>query len=630
MNTPKDILKTFWGFSAFRPLQEQIINDVLLNKDVVILLPTGGGKSLCYQLPALLSDGCTLVISPLISLMQDQVNELNAKGIKSMMFNNTQPISVQLDNCIYGKYKLIYCSPEKTLSKEFQARIKELNINRIAVDEAHCISEWGNDFRPAFKQLKFLRELLPDVPIIAATGTATPIVLKDIRSSLSLKNDSVFKSTFARPNIRISIQHTEDKYGALIKLLSQRKDSGIVYCGSRRETEEVASLLQNNGVSSDYFHGGKSTSEKQELLQNWKTERIKVMVATNAFGMGIDKNEVSCVIHLNLPFSIENYYQEIGRAGRNGSIADAVLLVHQNDKNRIKSQYLTSLPDKEFIKTCYKNLCNYLYVAYGEGFELVSNFSLSNFCASYSLNSKRALTTLSYLEQEGVFNLLQYSKHRATVEFTLNQSQTLELFKTKTQDSRVIQQIIRNHAGVFQNKVELDLNMLTNLTKLPFKTVIKALQKWHAEGNLILDYNETDIQLQWLVPREDDYTLAPLFNRLSQYNKVKKKKIEAMITYAFSNETCKQKEILNYFGEQLSKNCQQCSASDCTTPKKVKQRLLELQKIICLHLKDKEMNMRELNYSIANYTTFEVSESIRLLLNTEQIYLTKTNTLRLK
>ena len=249
MNNPKEILKKYWGFDSFRSQQEEIINRVLKNKDTVALLPTGGGKSLCYQLPAFLTEGCTLVISPLIALMQDQVDQMNAKGIKSMMLTNTQPLNIQLDNCQYGDFKLMYCSPEKVLSKEFRQRIKELKINRIAVDEAHCISEWGNDFRPAFKQINKLRDLLPDIPMLAVTATATPIVLSDIIKSLNLKDSCLFQESFVRTNIRINSISTEDKFGTLIKILSGNTDSGIIYCSSRKTTEQVVKILEQNSIS---------------------------------------------------------------------------------------------------------------------------------------------------------------------------------------------------------------------------------------------------------------------------------------------------------------------------------------------------------------------------------------------
>ena len=629
MDSPKTYLKKHWGYDTFRSKQEAIIGRVLENKDTVALLPTGGGKSICYQLPAMMSEGCTLVISPLITLMQDQVEQMNTKGIKSMMLTNTQALGIQLDNCLHGNFKLLYCSPEKALSTEFKLRIKDLKIKRIAVDEAHCISEWGNDFRPAFKQIKNLRTLLPEIPVLAVTATATPKVLEDIISSLELEETCLFQESFVRSNISINTLFTEDKLATLIKLLSENNKSGIVYCGSRKMTEEVAKILQYNQVSSAFFHGGRTASERKELLHDWLTEKTKIMAATNAFGMGIDKSEVATIIHLNLPSSIENYFQEVGRAGRNGAPAKTFLLLQQNDKNRIRDQFLGSLPDKKFIRLCYKNLCNYLNIAYGEGNKIVSNFSLSAFCKIYDLNPKKALTTLSYIEQEGVFNLFQYNKKRATIKFLLNQNQILDLLKDQTETSKVIQGIIRNHHDVYSSSFELDLERIVRINQVSFKTVIQSLERWHKEGNLVLDYAQTDIQIQWLVPREDQYTLAPLLKRLEQHHKVKKEKIEAMITFAFSTDTCKQKQILSYFGEHAAEKCGRCNALECLPKKQVKAVQIEIKNRITEELQNESMSLKELDQSIADFTTFEIGETIRLLLNSKELLLTDTNKLKL-
>ena len=627
MNNPKEILKKYWGFDSFRSQQEEIINRVLKNKDTVALLPTGGGKSLCYQLPAFLTEGCTLVISPLIALMQDQVDQMNAKGIKSMMLTNTQPLNIQLDNCQYGDFKLMYCSPEKVLSKEFRQRIKELKINRIAVDEAHRISEWGNDFRPAFKQINKLRDLLPDIPILAVTATATPIVLSDIIKSLNLKDSCLFQESFVRPNIRINSISTEDKFGTLIKILSGNPDSGIIYCGSRKTTEQVVKILEQNSISCAYYHGGRTTSERKELLQNWLSEKTKIMVATNAFGMGVDKSDVRTVIHLNLPSSIENYYQEIGRAGRDGNNANAYLLFQASDKKRTREQFLQSLPDKKFIKTCYKNLCNYLNIAYGEGNDLINNLSLKEFCKTYNLNPKKTLTTLNYLEQEGVFNLIQFSKQRAMITFLLNQNQTLELLKSQNETTQIFQHIIRNYHNIFNDTVELDLDHIVRLTNLPFKSIRSALKQWHGEGNIELNYAQTDIQIQWLVPREDQYTLAPLLQRLEHNQNVKKEKVEAIIEFAYSTKACKQKQILNYFGEKNTQKCMKCNALECSQTNTIDHKLLS--ELILEHIKENLISLKELDQSISDYSTFDIGESVRILLENKKVLLTKDNKLKI-
>ena len=627
MNNPIEILKKYWGFDSFRSQQEGIINRVLENKDTVALLPTGGGKSLCYQLPAFLTEGCTLVISPLIALMQDQVDQMNAKGVKSMMLTNTQPLNIQLDNCQYGDFKLMYCSPEKVLSKEFRQRIKELKINRIAVDEAHCISEWGNDFRPAFKQINKLRDLLPDIPMLAVTATATPIVLSDIIKSLNLKDSCLFQESFVRPNIRINSISTEDKFGTLIKILSGNTDSGIIYCGSRKTTEQVVKILEQNSISCAYYHGGRTTSERKELLQNWLSEKTKIMVATNAFGMGVDKSDIRTVIHLNLPSSIENYYQEIGRAGRDGNNANAYLLFQASDKKRTREQFLQSLPDKKFIKTCYKNLCNYLNIAYGEGNDLINNLSLKELCKTYNLNPKKTLTTLIYLEQEGVFNLIQFSKQRAMTTFLLNQNQTLELLKSQNETTQIFQHIIRNYHNIFNDTVELDLDHIVRLTNLPFRSIISALKQWHSESNIELNYAQTDIQIQWLVPREDKYTLAPLLQRLEQNQNVKKEKVEAIIEFAYSTKACKQKQILNYFGEKNTQKCMKCNALECSQTNTIDHKLLS--ELILDHIKENLVSLKELDQSISDYSTFDIRESVRILLENKKVLLTKYNKLKI-
>ena len=629
MSSPKEVLQTYWSYENFRPNQEAIINRVLENQDTIALLPTGGGKSLCYQLPALLSNGCTLVISPLISLMQDQVEQMNEKGIKSMMLNNSQALNIQLDNCLYGNFKLLYSSPEKALSKEFLSRIKKLNITRVAVDEAHCISEWGNDFRPAFKQINKIRSLLPSIPILAVTATATPKVLEDIIESLQLKQTSLFQGSYARTNININTLYTEDKQGTLIKILMQNKQSGIVYCGSRRETEQITKLLQQKQISCAYFHGGRSASERKELLQEWQSEKITIMVATNAFGMGIDKEEVRTVIHLNLPSSIENFYQEIGRAGRNGGPANAYLLIHENDKTKIRYQFIGSLPDKEFIQLCFKNLCNYLNIAYGEGKELAHNLSLESFCKTYSMNPRKTLSTFTYLEQEGIFNLIQFNKQRAVVKFSITQTQILELLKNQTEDSKVIQAIIRNHHFSYARGFELDINRIIRSSQISFKTLLKSLRKWENEGNLELEYNQTDIQIQWLVPREDQYTLAPLLQRLTHNNKVIIGKIEAMINYAFNTERCKHDQILNYFGEKYKGKCCNCNALECNSKKVTKKDKIEIRNRIIEELKKDEMSLKELDQSISDYSTFEIGEAIRFLLNSNDLLLTNMDKLKL-
>jgi ATP-dependent DNA helicase RecQ len=364
-----DYLQRYWKSNAFRPLQQEVIEHYLKGKDSVVLMPTGGGKSICYQLPALLDQGQTLVISPLVSLMQDQVNQLNQRGIKSMFFESLggkNDIYRQLENARNGNFKLIYCSPERLTSGEFLHQIKKLPIKGIAIDEAHCISEWGHDFRPAFRLIKNLRPLFPQTPFMALTATATPKVLKDISTTLGLIHPKIFSKSFERENIQYQVSYAEDKMGSLKKLLTNSLgESIIIYCRSRSKTENTAQQIQRWGLKAGFYHGGLEARQKKQGLEDWKNEIRPIMVATNAFGMGIDKSNVRKVIHLIMPESMESYYQETGRAGRDGLPSEGILLVHPADKDRLENQFLSHLPDSKYLKRFFKKLCDYLNIAYG-------------------------------------------------------------------------------------------------------------------------------------------------------------------------------------------------------------------------------------------------------------------------
>ena len=357
MENNLDLLKKYWQHDKFRPLQKEIIEHYQNGLDTIALLPTGGGKSICYQLPAIVQEGLTLVISPLISLMQDQVNLLNERGIKAMFLRNNKfrnPIDHQFDNAKYGNYKLLYSSPERILNESFLMQIKSLKIERIAIDEAHCVSEWGNDFRPAFKAIKNLKKLFPKAPMIALTASATPKVIESISSDLGMRSPKVFKTSFDRKNIHYQVFYMEDKIDFIKKSLKDKKESCIIYCNSRKETELTSKKLKKWGLSCSFFHGGLDSEIKKQKLADWKNEKILVMIATSAFGMGIDKENVRKVFHFMIPESIESYYQETGRAGRDGKCSAAILLVNPNDQLRLYDLYIKNLPDQKDLKIFFK------------------------------------------------------------------------------------------------------------------------------------------------------------------------------------------------------------------------------------------------------------------------------------
>lgn len=612
-NELSHLLTKHWKTEQFRPLQEAACLAVLDAKDTLVLFPTGGGKSLCYQLPSLLFKGPTLVISPLISLMQDQVNQANKKGIKSMMFDASQNIQKQLDNAAFGHYKLLYCSPEKIQNTDFTQRLKTLNIQCIAVDEAHCISQWGNDFRPAYRKIGALREKLQNVPIIALTASATPAVLKDIQSELRLEQAQIYRRSFERKNIRIEVKKTEDKRGHLLRELKNHRKPTIIYCSSRKETENLAAFLNQKQFPALYFHGGLSQKEKEKRLLNWQEEKTLIVVATNAFGMGIDKDNVGLVVHLNLPASIEHYYQEIGRAGRNEQAAKALLLYGPADQHRAEEQYINSHPNSAFIEKCYKHLCNYLNIGVGEGFEQEWSFEFSAFCNTYKLPARKVDHCLTLLDQYSIFRRLNSHKQWAICQFlcsyTVFKRELEHSTKTKT---TVLQSIGRQYPGIFDQEIRLDLDEISRRTRLPFSTVMAVLTSCKKQNLIEFRYAQNDLKLQGLTSRENHYTLATLLKHSRVLFNTKKEKVNAMVAFAQSEKTCKQKSLLAYFGEDKKEDCTLCSASSCeqsTSPTGLED---VAQKILAL-IEQQPFPTHQLKLSLSDYPVSVIAAALNWL-----------------
>ena len=562
-----DYLKRYWKSDSFRPLQQEVIEHYLKGKDSVVLMPTGGGKSICYQLPALLDEGQTLVISPLISLMQDQVNQLNKRGIKSMFFESQggkNDIYRQLENARNGNFKLIYCSPERLTSEEFLHRIKKLPIKSIAIDEAHCISEWGHDFRPAFRAIKNLRPLFPLTPLMALTATATPRVLKDISTALGLIQPKIFSKSFERENIQYRVCYAEDKMESLKRLLTNSPgESIIIYCRSRSKTENIARKIQRWGLKAEFYHGGLEARQKKQGLEDWKKEIQPIMVATNAFGMGIDKSNVRKVIHLIMPESLESYYQETGRAGRDGLPSEGILLVHPSDKNRLENQFLSHLPDSKYLKQFFKKLCNYLNIAYGEGESKEYKLNLKDFCNAYQFHQKKAQYCLVILDREGVFEMQHIHETQTYLKITGSPAEALRRTEQWDKAARLLQFLMRKYEELFRKEKKINLGQVADLLDLDFDQIQKQLSLLNKENIVEYQQSNTDIKLYWKVPREDNYTLNPFLKRTAAHNQLKVKKISSVLDYAFERSECKRNKILRYFGEKKSGTCQQCSAESC-------------------------------------------------------------------
>lgn len=613
------LLKKHWKVDHFRPHQEQICEALLAGKDTLALLPTGGGKSLCYQLPALCFSGPTLIISPLISLMQDQVAQANARGIKSMAFGTHQPLDQQLDNAVYGNYKLLYCSPEKLQNYLFMQRLDQLNISCIAVDEAHCISQWGSDFRPAFRKINGIRERLPHLPLIALTASATPKVLDDIKKTLQLKNPEEFKASFERSNITLQVQNAPDKIGELLRILHTSETPTIVYCSSRKETEKIAQCLRDQGHQAEYFHGGLNAQTKQDNLLAWQQSKKQIMVATNAFGMGIDKEDVGLVIHMNLPASLEHYYQEIGRAGRNGHPAQAILFYGESDGKRAKKQYLESFPNSNDIEYCYKQLCNYLSIAYGEGKDQHYYINFLDFCSRYQLTPKKADNCLILLDQASIFQRSIANKQRAFCQVTCSRNSfQRELEMTSNANATILATLVRSYPGIFDQTLEIDLDLLAKKARLNFSTLFSSLTHYHKLDLLAFTYNQYDIELVGLVPREKKYTLRPLLENFRQLRKIKENNLNAMISYAQNQKVCKQQQLLSYFGETKEDVCNQCSSISCPTIEEAMDSS-QLATLLLKILKNGPLSAHQLKLSLPDHPATEIAKALEWLEEHNQI-----------
>ncbi len=566
METSIDLLKKYWRKDTFRPMQKEVIDYYNCGHDTIVLLPTGGGKSLCYQLPAVMKKGVTLVICPIISIMQDQIIELGKKGIKAMFFESgydKNSINRQFDNARYGNYKLIYFSPERLLDKIFLNQLKTFEISGIAIDEAHCVSEWGNDFRPAFKTIKKIKKILPEVPIMALSASATPKVIMDMTSDLGMKDPKVFKTSFERKNIKYQVIFTENKIELIINTLHDYKESCIIYCKTRIETEKTTIKLKKAGINCDYFHGGLDKVMKKQKLESWKREQTLIIVATSAFGMGIDKGNVRKVFHLTIPESLESYYQETGRAGRDGKPSSAMLLVKPQNKTNHYNKFIKYLPVKKELKTYFKNLCNYLRIPHGEGQGMQFNLNLKDFCETYQYQEKKILKYFEIFDREGIFEFQNFNKSMTFVKLSCSHNEAIERIKRNDSGGKLIQFLMRNFEGIFTSEKKINLNEISDIIRVKEGKIDEQLKLLKNQKIIELVSTNTDVKIYWKKPREDDFILNMVSKKQKTYNELKKVKIKKMLDFTFDLTTCKRNFILSYFGEERKEKCKNCSAESC-------------------------------------------------------------------
>ena len=555
------ILKQYWGYDCFRGIQEDIIDSISKNKDTLGLMPTGGGKSITFQVPALAKEGMCLVITPLIALMKDQVQNLKKRGIKALAIYSgmsRQDIIITLENCIFGNYKFLYISPERLDTEIFRTKLRKMHISMITVDESHCISQWGYDFRPAYLKIAEIRELLPDVPVLALTATATPEVVKDIQARLHFRHKNVFRMSFERNNLAYIVRKTENKTAELLHILRSMPGSAIIYARNRRRTKEITELLNNEHITADFYHAGLDDATKDIRQHRWQSGESRVMVATNAFGMGIDKPDVRIVIHMDLPDSIEAYFQEAGRAGRDGQKAYAVILYAKSDKTTLHKRILDTFPEKEYIRDVYEHLQYYYQMAMGDGLDCVREFNIEDFCRKFKYFPVPVDSALRILTQAGYLEYTAEQDSTSRILFTIRRDELYRLREMGEDMDRLIQAVLRSYTGVFTDYTYINEDSLairTGLTRRQIYEMLVHLAKLrivsyipHKKTPYII-YTRERVEAQRIHISPEVYE-----HRKARYET----RINAMLDYVTNDTVCRSRMLLDYFGERNEHNCGQC------------------------------------------------------------------------
>jgi ATP-dependent DNA helicase RecQ len=558
---PADILQQYWGYSSFRGEQEAIIHSVVEGKDTLALLPTGGGKSICFQVPALLKDGLCLVVSPLIALMKDQVENLLLRKITATaLYSGMSYYEVKktLQQAVEGDYKFLYLSPERLETNLFKDFIHALNISLIAVDEAHCVSQWGYDFRPPYLRIAHLRNELPNIPMIALTASATPLVQEDIVAKLKLKNANIFRQSFAKPNVSYSVFKVDSKINKTIEVLTNVLGSSIIYCRNRKQTKQVTQLLQLQNISADFYHAGLPQQERTNKQIAWINNRTRVMVCTNAFGMGIDKPDVRTVIHFDMPDCLENYYQEAGRAGRDGKSAFAVLLYTPTDEVDLQNLPAIKFPSISEIKKVYQALADYLQIPIGMGEANYYNFDLSSFITNFKLDIFLVMNVLKTLEQEGHLSFNENIFLPAQVQFTADKQTINNIEATHTELDAVMKALLRTYEGIYENRISVNEKLIAKVAKLPYEKVYADLAKLHQYG--IIEYlpqKETP-QIYFLLNRAAANYLQINEVAYLERKKLYSQRVEEMLKYTKLTTACRSQHIAAYFEDNEVPLCGVC------------------------------------------------------------------------
>lgn len=620
----EEILSKYWGYNEFRPMQREIIESVLDGRDTLALMPTGGGKSITYQLPALASEGLCIVITPLIALMKDQVDRLRAKHISAVAIHSglsDRQIDILLDNCVYGDVRFLYLAPERLISETFRLRVQRMNVTLLAVDEAHCISQWGYDFRPSYLRIAELRRLLPDVPVLALTASATPQVAEDIMARLAFAEKRVLRSTFMRPNLSYSVRHVDDKNEQLMRVINNVEGSGIVYVRLREAAEKVADYLREQGVSASYYHGGLPHAERSIRQDEWLSGKTRIMVATTAFGMGIDKPDVRFVVHYSMCDSLESYYQEAGRAGRDGRKSYAVLLVSPDDDKRVVRRFEAEFPKMEVVKSVYEKICSYLQVAIGDGAQCSFVFNIHDFCAREHLYMGTVKSAITLLSHNGYISLTEERENPARLMFCVSRDDLYKVRIEGVRDDAVLRAVLRLYNGVFTEFRAIDEMEISAASGRSIFEVRESLKNmWRAH---IIRYIPSNTSPMIYLEEErlpvDDLYIAP--ETYSKRKALMLERFENMLQYANNETECRSVILDRYFGGKDSAPCGVCDV--CLARRKQSRNALPLEALIRNRVSEEQMSVKDVvsalgcNPDDAVKAVREMLESGELRMSTE-------------
>lgn len=629
-----EILKQYWGYEEFRPLQQEIIESVLSGKDTLALLPTGGGKSICFQVPAMAKDGLCIVVSPLIALMKDQVENLKKRDIKAVAIYSGmsyREINYTLDNCIHGDIKFLYLSPERLKSDLVRERIIQMNICLLAIDEAHCISQWGYDFRPEYLQIAEIREIIKGIPVLALTATATPEVVKDIQEQLKFPQPNVYVKSFTRKNIAYVVNNSEDKNQRMLHILSKVNGSGLVYVRNRRKTQEIAYLLTKNRISADYYHAGLPHEVRNKKQEDWIKNKTRIMVCTNAFGMGIDKPDVRIVVHYEMPESLESYYQEAGRAGRDEKKSFAVLLFNYADELEALKRLEASFPPEKEIRRVYQALCNYYQIPIGVSVDRSFDFDIIDFVKKFNLETTVAYPALRILEQTDLVSLTESFYEPSKIKFMMGQGLLYKFQVEHPHQDAFIKLLLRSYGGVFDQYITISEKLLAQREKQDEKTLRKQLIQLHQLG--VVDYQpqKDQPQLTFLNHRVDAETIDFRKSLLQKRKQTATIKLHAMLDYAKNSVMCRSKKIVSYFDEFSSEDCGVCDV--CLLRKKIElsnEEFIQLMNAIEEATFDKPVLLDALVKHLTNFHQEKILETVRYLLDNDKLRYNSTQQLEWK